>query len=425
MFNRSSRIAAFERSATAPSAAPFWELGPLQLETFVMRSANHFVLALSCGIGCVSSGCGSNRGGTDGTGGSAAASGGAAVGHEVPSNGTTFVVGSGGTAGASGSSTTTGTSCAQQEVEIQAIPPDILIVMDRSTSMTADLNGQSCAGGARNGNGNCGVNSKWYQSKTAIETVVSATKDKVNWGLFWLGNESTQCVAATTPAVPIAGVDSYDQIQQALENEAFAGQSGTPTAAVVNNALAYLLTLTDPNPKYMLVATDGEPNCANGTTGSSDATGAANAAANALKNNIGTFVVGIATTSSTTATSALNQMAVAGGHPQQGAATQYYAVSDTASLEAVLSQIVGMVASCTISLSNTPSGDWTIAIAATNSSTKQAVEIPQDPTNGWQFTDSKKTAILLTGTACDNLKTGVYSNISFVYTCAGGHIIIG
>ena len=393
-----------------------------------MLYANKLMFALSCGIGCVSLGCGSNHGGTEGTstvGGTTAGCTAGKVGNVNNGNSTTFVVGSGGTAGASGTNGVTGTSCAQQQVEIKAIPPDILIVMDRSTSMTNDVNGQSCAGGTRTGNGNCGTTSKWYQAKAAIETVVSATQDKVNWGLFWLGNESTQCVAATAPAVTIAGVNSYDPIQQSLENEAFTGQSGTPTAAVVNNALAYLLTLTDPNPKYLLVATDGEPNCANGTTGSTDAIGAANAAASALQSGIGTFVVGIATTTSTTATSALNQMAVAGGHPQQGAATQYYAVTDTASLEAVLGQIVGMVASCTISLANTPSGDWTIAIAATNSSTSQAVEIPQDSSNGWQFTDSTKTAILLSGTSCENLKTGVYSNLSFVYTCAGGHIVIG
>jgi hypothetical protein len=99
-------------------------------------------------------------------------------------------------------------------------------------------------------------------------------------------------------------------------------------------------------------------------------------------------------------------------------------VTDTTSLASALSQIVGLVASCTISLANTPSGSWTIAIAATDFSSGKKVQIAQDATNGWSFTDSKKTAIELNGTSCENLKSGVYSNFSFVYTCAGGTIVL-
>ena len=129
-------------------------------------------------------------------------------------------------------------------------------------------------------------------------------------------------------------------------------------------------TLTDANPKYFLLATDGEPNCLNGSANNTDDTGAINAVANAKAAGFPTFVVGIGNVS--TATTTLNSMAVAGGYPQTGATTQYYAVVDTASLETALTQIVGMVASCTISLANAPSGQWTIAIWATeNGSTVQ------------------------------------------------------
>ena len=114
-------------------------------------------------------------------------------------------------------------------------------------------------------------------------------------------------------------------------------------------------------------------------------------------------------------------MAQAGGESQAGA-TAYYAVSDTAELEATLNQIVGLVASCTISLENVPQGTWTIAIWATDASGK-TVQIPTSATDGWGYTDTSKSSITLVGSTCDNLKSGAYSNLQFVYTCQNQTIL--
>jgi len=356
-------------------------------------------MILGCSLMVATSACGSKK--------DDASSGANSPGYTVDSNG----------------SAGPGTGCAQQEVPIKAVPPDIMIVMDRSMSMTDDVNGKVCAGGSASGNGNCDTSSKWYQAKIAVETVVYATQSSVNWGLFWLGNEPTQCSAVGSPAVPITVGASYPLIQLALESEMFVGQLGTPTAAVVNNSVAYLRGVADSNPKYLLVATDGEPNCAYGNLNSNDAVGAAQAAANALAVGIPTFVVGIATTSSATATSALNSMAVSGGYPKSNAATQYYPVTDTASLEATLMQIVGMVASCFIPLTSVPTGDWSVAVWSTDAA-GNTVEIPSDAANGWGYTDTSRGAIQLVGAACDNLMNGTYSDLSFVYNCIDHPIVM-
>jgi hypothetical protein len=272
------------------------------------------------------------------------------------------------------------------------------------------------------GNGNCGDLSKWSQTIIAIKDVVNQTQAKVNWGLFFLGAEPSQCGAATAPVVGITSGNSYDPIAATLDGELFTGQIGTPTTAVVKNAVAYLQTLTDQNPKFLLLATDGEPNCANGVVNNNDATGATNAIKNANTLGIPTFVVGIATTTVASATTALNSAAVAGGYPLTGT-TQYYAVSDTQALSDALNQIVGLAASCTISLANAPTGqDWSIAITATDT-TDKTVLIDPDPNNGWGYTDASKTAITLVGTACDNLKSGAFTDIKFVYTCKGHDFI--
>ena len=203
----------------------------------------------------------------------------------------------------------------------------------------------------------------------------------------------------------------------------FTGQIGTPTAAVVNNAVTYMQSLTDPNPKYLLLATDGEPNCAHGSAGNNDDVGAENAVAAAKTAGFPTFVVGIATTSDAAATSALNQMAVNGGEAQVGAATQYYAVTDTADLLTVLGKILTSAMSCTIPLTGVAGNLDKVAVSAKDAS-GQTVQIPEDSTNGWSYTDANKTAIILNGDACHDLQSVTYTAFQFIYTCSTGDICI-
>jgi len=328
--------------------------------------------------------------------------------------------GSGGDVGITGSG---GTSCGQTNVDIMPLPPDILIVQDRSLSMTDDNNDKPCAGGSASGNGNCGAASKWSQTTTALDTVLGQTDASVNWGLYWLGDEAAQCGVSANPAVKIEPA-GFNDISGAFAANTFNGQPGTPTAAVMNAAVTYMKTLTDPNPKYLLLATDGEPNCPAGanTLNTNDDTGAEMAVANAFTAGFPTFVVGIATTSDPGATTALNAMAVAGGEPQANAATQYYAVTDSASLVTALDSILGIVASCKVSLAGAPSNLANVAVSAENPSGAR-VEITQDPTNGWSF-DATKANIVLNGTACDELQSGTYKNFQFIYACAGVTICI-
>lgn len=326
--------------------------------------------------------------------------------------------------GITGGARSLDTECAQQQVPIEPAIPDILIVMDRSLSMTWDVAGGTCGSTSPQGTGDCGTDSRWYQTTVALQQVVQDTQDKVNWGLFYLGNEATQCGVSTAPDVPITVGEVYPLIEQSLAAVQFTGQPGTPTASAIKNAAAYLQKVTDTNPKYLLLATDGEPNCAGGyNLMQTDAQGTATAITNARNAGYDTFVVGIATDGTATdATEALNMAAQAGGHPQTGAATEYYAVNDTESLKQALTQIVGIATSCVISLANTPQGEWTIAISATNSS-GETVEVKNDSENGWAYSDTTRTSITLVGTACDGLKSGEFSNFQFVYTCKGSDII--
>ena len=382
-------------------------------------------------------GCGFKAGtgqSTTGSGGMAAVGAGGQAGSKATGGhigtGGTVVVGTGGLGDTgSGGDVSIGVdaappNCGQTSVSVMPLPPDILIVQDRSLSMTDDSNGRSCVGATQNGDGMCGAASKWAQTIAAINQVVGQTQSKVNWGLMFLGDEPKECGAATAPVVDITAGNSSQLIQAALNGVQFTGALGTPTTALMNNAVKYMQGLTDANPKYLLLATDGEPNCVAGSLNTTDATGAENAVTAAYTAGFPTFVVGIATTSDANATNALNTMAVNGGEPQTGAATQYYAVTDTAGLVNVLGQIIGKAVSCTIPLAGVSGNLDKVAVSAKDAS-GNTIEIKQDPVNGWSYTDANKTAIILNGDACNNLKSVTYTGFQFIYTCATGIITIG
>jgi von Willebrand factor type A domain len=302
---------------------------------------------------------------------------------------------------------TGGQTCGQGSVPVMPEPPDILIVQDKSLSMSMDPTGANCAANAAG----C---SKWSQVSTAIESAVMATQTAVNWGLVFFGTNN-MCGTSATPIVPIE-TNGYNDILAAFTNNQPA--SYTPTAAAMNAAVTYLkgLPATDTNPKFILLATDGLPNCGAAGTTADDSVNAAAAVTAAFNAGFPTFVVGIG---NTMGDATLTQFAVNGGEPQTGAATQFYSVNDTADLETALSKIVGIVASCTIPLTGAPMDKTNVAISVNNSA-GTPTKVPMDPTNGWSYTSAAQDTIQLNGSYCDGVKGGSYSDVQFVYSCPGG-----
>jgi len=322
--------------------------------------------------------------------------------------------GAGGASGASGCSNPAGSgTCGQTDVPIAPLPPDVLIVQSKALSMADGWDDQPCQGG-------CGASSKWSQTSGAITAIVGATDSNINWGLDFYG--ASTCGTTSTPSVAVGPASA-----QAV-SYAFAGNqpaTGNPIETAVNDAATYLLTLTDPNPKYLLLVTDGLPDCMPGDTSTTadDSPGAEAAVLKAAMAGIPTFVVGLATSPDPTVAATLDQMALNGGEAQAGGTSSYFAVTDSASLEAALTAIVGTVASCTLPLTDVPAGLTNVAVAVSDASGNR-VEIPQDSSDGWTFTDASMRAIILNGPVCASLQSGAYTNVEFVYACDGEVICI-
>ena len=375
---------------------------------------------------------GSDKGGgsvIDGAGGADLNSGGGGSGNTdivtVPRGGMGAIDVGNGTGGMAGSDSTGVMNgvCAQQDFNLNRLPAEILLVLDRSGSMRQRPAGMRP-----------GTPTKWELVVPGLTEVVTSTDATVSWGLkvFPEGGAATCDAASVTGAIPVAvAAANAKPVTDEIAITTPMG-NGTPTSEAINAATAYLKTLTSPNPKFILLATDGEPSCV-GTVAvdvSNDpmevAAATMQAAANAVQSvtdaasaGFKTFVVGVATTAPA-ATQALNDMAVAGQMPRvdpaaDPAATKYYLANSQVELVEALKTITGQVSGCVFTMKAAPPDPSNIAVKVNDMSA------PHDPTHmsGWDYTSSEYTQVEVYGTWCEQIKAAGSNTVNFVLGCPG------
>ncbi|MEA2701153.1 MAG: hypothetical protein QOI66_5424 [Myxococcales bacterium] len=344
------------------------------------------VLSLSAALalGCTTSGI---KTGSTGTG----------------NNGGGNTSGGGGASGTGGiKDPTGGPNCGMKTFGLQKVPPDLMIVQDKSGSMDQSADGMSC------GRGGCAAMGKWAQMTAAINQVVMQTETQIRWGLKYFP-DAGNCGVGAMPAVPIAPMNAAAIGASIMTSNP---NGGTPTRTAVAGASMYMATLADPNPKFLLLATDGLPNCLpGGGSSEDDSMGAIQAVTDSAAMGIPVFVVGIGTVAEAQTT--LTAMAVAGGVPQ-AMDPKYYPVSSTAELVNVLGTIGGMIGSCSFGLGSAPPDPTNIAV------TSGGMKIPPDPThmNGWDY-GTGKLSVQLYGKYCDDAKAGKLTDIKAIFGCPG------
>jgi len=337
-----------------------------------------------------------------GSGGSSSAAGGSA---HLPAGGATPLAVDGND-GPDAGEVKNGT-CATQDFLLSSKPAQILLLLDRSASMLEPPAGTSGS-------------SKWDLVVPGVNEVITATDSSVSWGLkLFPEGEGSECTAASvTNAVPARIAPMNAKAVTGLVTATSAKGNGTPTGDAIKAAVSYLKTVSDPSPKYILLATDGEPSCAGTSQDSGTArTYAVQAVTDAAATGFKTFVVGVATTK-TSATQALNDMAVAGQMARADSnplATKYYLASTQAELVQSLKVITGQASSCVFNLKETPPEPENIAVKV------NSMRVPRDTTRmaGWDYTDSRDLVVEVFGSFCQQIKTSSENAVNFVIGCAG------
>jgi hypothetical protein len=319
----------------------------------------------------------------------------------------------GGTGGGGNTSTSSAiptgdANCGSQTSTTTREPPDVLLLLDRSSSMYYTI-AQDCfcsdADAAASGTTQYSLctnmtdcQTRWSAIQPAVSDTVKNTPD-VNWGLkFFPTANAAQCSVSDTIEVPIAA-NNADAVSSQVQSATVS--LSTPTASAIDKSVAYLKTLTDNRPRFILLATDGQPNCRGGNIMTTDLQGATTSATNSYRAGFPVYVVGIGPNLSN-----LSQIAQAGG------TNDYYQVSSSQDLVDAFATISKLVASCTFTLTSTPPDINNVAVYLD----KNLVD--KDATNGWSFGGGNRS-ILLNGTTCDKVTSGQATNVEILFGCPG------
>jgi hypothetical protein len=293
--------------------------------------------------------------------------------------------------------------------------------------------------------------------KEALGTAVANAPPTVATGLVLYPHATTsdiplECEGTVCCAVPdgstavLVGVapENAELISDTLAQAEPGG--GTPTAAALERALQYFMEgdgLLLEGAKYVLLATDGGPNCNYDITCDSDTCtpnldGAPQCAAGNCCDGAGeycvddggvtalitglqaagisTFVVGIPGTEEYA--DYLDAFARAGGVPNQGGSRDYFAVSGAlgvSGLTDVLTSITtALVTSCEITLAEPPAQISLVNVAIDC----EVVHKEGDDGSGWEFDDPMNPrSVIVHGPACDDLKANGARRVDVVYGC--------
>jgi hypothetical protein len=314
-----------------------------------------------------------------------------------------------GTAG-SGNMPPSSDICEIVQVNANPATPDVLIVLDRSGSMTE--------GG------------RWMPSVSALRRVTMELQSSIRFGLAMFPDpasapmnvvddlamcftapdpnaclqELTGSLAACVPGkvvVPVA-IDNAAAIGTAFDMTLPAG--GTPTGETLQG-LVNTFGAPETNPdamqiaKFVLLVTDGQPTCpaGNGSATTQPDIDLANTAIDALTaNGVRTYVIGYDTSGPG------NEMfaSVLDGFAQRGGTgdTMHRPVEDEMSLLTEMQRIAGDVVSCSFVLDEAPPRADFVLVRLDG----QQINLG-DP-NGWDLVGDRNVQLM--GTSCETLKDG-------------------
>jgi hypothetical protein len=275
--------------------------------------------------------------------------------------------------------------CGGQEFALTRIPPNVMLVLDRSGSMS-----DAIASGSKT--------TKYADLTSAMKSLVSTYDAQMRLGATFFASDNN-CGAGTPGAIAAANGQS---ILAAVAAHSPGGN--TPTATTLD-AVIQSKALTDATrANYVVLATDGEPNC-----GDTDVTSRITKLYGATP-SVSTFVIGIGAATNTDPT-LLNAWADA-GHTARSGATHYYQTNSSADLMAAFDAIAGGIVSCDFQMTEAAPDPTLITV------TENGTPVSPSPTVGYTY-DPATNTVTLHGAACDALKNDASTKVSVVYGCPG------
>jgi hypothetical protein len=287
---------------------------------------------------------------------------------------------SSGTGGGSG-------ECPSTKVNLDNQVPTVLLLVDQSGSMNEPF----------------GTSDRWQTLRTSLMNptagIVPTLQGQVRFGLTLYSGRpgTTPCPILTTVAPKLGNLAAIDA---AYPQPTSAIIKDTPTGESISAAATILQAVTDPGPKVIVLATDGEPDtCAVPDPQTPEAKEVAvKAAQDAFAAGVFTFYISVGDeVSDMHATEMAN---VGQGYPRTDATKRFYRANDQKALADAFATIVDGIRTCSFQLNGTVTNGG----EADGTVTLDGMTLTLNDPNGWRL--SSPTTIELLGSACDTIKNG-------------------
>jgi hypothetical protein len=325
--------------------------------------------------------------------------------------------------------------------------PSVVLLLDRSSSMNA-LYGTPMPG--------MPIANRWNTLKQAVLDPINGLikpNEKIQFGLATYTATSANPTCPWLNEVAIKSAN-YDAINALLAPEQLPpGKGETPTSETVAAAIAKLDQIKDGGSKYIVLATDGEPDtcpghCVEPTCPVPDSTGwprdpqcgqdrSVAAVQDAFKKGIKTFVIGIGDEVGAEHLQALanagagQPVAISpqmmehltgecripaadlkGKYDAAGGNAHYFTPTNLKELSNDFNVVIGAVRSCKFTLA----GKVVLANAGQGMVSLDGMDLKYGDPNGWRM--NSETELEIVGSACEDLLHKPEASVSIAFPCA-------
>lgn len=310
------------------------------------------------------------------------------------------VISIGGSSSGGGSANTGGDTgtCAMTDVDLGHQLPTVLLLVDQSGSMDAEF----------------GTSDRWQTLRTALMDptmgIVKTLEGQVRFGLtLYSGRDGAAPCPALTTVAPM--LNNFTPIDMAYPVPTTAIIDDTPTGESITAAAKILQAVTDPGPKVIVLATDGEPDtCAVPDPQTPEAKEMAiKAAQDAFAMGVFTFYISVG--NEVSEDHAREMANVGQGYPRADMTKRFYRANDQKELGDAFATIVNGVRSCSFALNGTvKDGSEVEGMVSLDGVTLKL----GDP-DGWRL--SSPSTIEFRGKACDTVKDQNDHKVSARFPC--------
>ena len=295
--------------------------------------------------------------------------------------------------------------CGGAAIAIEALPPDLLVVFDRSCSMRRLYESTEPY---TFGSGPDDPMTRWGMSKNALDKIMSQYESRIRFGLMVFPRPYQGCGDAPTVNVmpDIANrSEILDKLQQVNPWEACPTglQPGeTPTGDALASVVDQDMFEPSVRDAYVLLMTDGLATCGATASGLGQLVDAIRA------QGAKTAAVGLGDIQDPVAAEMMNAIGQAGG--VKTSSPWYWYAEDPVGLSEAIGDIVQGALSCSFKLGEQPPDiDKIYAYLDGN-------DVAADPNNGWTY-DAASQTIEFHGSSCDQVQSGQVKNVSVKFGC--------